>query len=179
MGDQEIVHLSPDKRAQLGLFLVFQYPPEIPGVTVFSFLKEAYRALVSEAVLIEDFTHKLYAAMTLLAIDHSFAHRAFDGFSGGEKKKFEMLQLLLLEPKIVILDEIDSGLDVDALQAVCAAIQTIRSQRPLISILLITHYIKILHYLVPDFVHVMKNGIITTSGNQDLAHRIDKQGFYE
>lgn len=176
---QDITHLSPDKRVQQGLFLVFQYPPDIPGVTVFSFLKESYRILVSSAETIEQFTDKLHAAMNVLGIDKAFAQRTIDGFSGGEKKKFEMLQILLFEPKVVIFDEIDSGLDVDALQAVCKAMQLMRTNNPSMSILLITHYARILQYLQPEHVHIMKNGRIVSSGNQELAQRIEQQGYDE
>ena len=176
--NEEITNCSPDKRAKLGLFLSFQHPQEIPGVQVFIFLKEARRALTGNEVAIDELYDELCAYMDLLHINHSFAYRNLnDGFSGGEKKKFEMLQLLVLKPKIAILDEIDSGLDVDALKSVAEGIAYARNNNPHLSILIITHYQRILQYIQPDYVHVMIDGKLIQSGDHQLAQRIEKQGY--
>lgn len=158
----DITNFSPDKRAKQGLFLAFQYPQEVPGVQVFTFLKEA----------------QLCTYLQLLSMDESFAYRNVnEGFSGGEKKRFELLQLLMLKPKLAILDEIDSGLDVDALKIVAQGLAFARKENPNLSIILITHYQRILNYIEPDFVHVMQDGQLVQSGNASLAHAIDKQGY--
>ena len=176
--NEEITSYTPDKRAKLGLFLSFQHPQEIPGVQVFTFLKEAKRALTGNEVAIDELYDELCAYMDLLHIDYSFAYRNLnDGFSGGEKKKFEMLQLLVLQPKIAILDEIDSGLDIDALKSVAEGIAYARNNNPHLSILIITHYQRILQYVHPDYVHVLIDGILVQSGNYQLAQHIEKQGY--
>jgi len=180
LGDQELTTLSPVKRAQAGLFLAFQYPYELPGVSVFTCLKEAYSILVKEKISVFDFQKILFDAMDLLHIDHSFAQRNFnEGFSGGEKKRFELLQMILLKPKVAILDEIDSGLDVDALAQVAQGIAVAREQNPDLILLIITHYQRLLNYIVPDAVHSMQDGKIIESGDKDLAHKIDKYGYSE
>lgn len=175
--DTDITQLLPDKRARLGLFLAFQHPVEIPGVTVFNFLKESYYALHG-ATGMQEFQSVLYAAMDLLSIDHAFAYRKVnEGFSGGEKKRLELLQLVLFKPMLAILDEIDSGLDVDALKIVAQGIALAREQNPDMSILLITHYQRILDYITPDVVHVMQAGQIICSGDATLAQTIEQRGY--
>lgn len=175
---KHINHLSPDKRAQLGLFLAFQHPVEIPGATVFSVLKEAYSAITGKLISVTRFSDILYKKMDLLHIDHAFVYRNFnEGFSGGEKKKFEILQMLLLRPKCAILDEIDSGLDIDSIEIVANGILQLRKENPTMSLLFITHHHHILRYMVPDFVHIMRQGSIIASGDNVLAKRIIHQGY--
>ncbi len=173
-----LLDLSPDKRAQKGLFLVFQYPYEIPGVSIFTFLKSAYQAITQKPISVTDFTSLLHEKMDLLSIDHTIAQRAVnEGFSGGEKKRFEMLQVLLFKPKLVILDEIDSGLDIDALKLVCSALNVVRKENPQTSFLIITHYHRILQYIIPDYVHIMHQGKLVHSSGPELAEQIEKNGY--
>jgi Fe-S cluster assembly ATP-binding protein len=180
LDDQELTNLSPDKRAQAGLFLAFQYPYELPGVSVFTCLKEAYSIIAKQHISVAEFQKILFEAMDLLHIDRAFAQRNFnEGFSGGEKKRFELLQMLLLKPKVAILDEIDSGLDVDALAQVAQGIIVAREQNPELILLIITHYQRLLNYIVPDVVHSMRHGKIIESGDSSLAHKIDQQGYTE
>ncbi len=178
---ESIVDLSPDKRAKKGIFLAMQHPLEIEGVTLKDFLRTAYNALydgTEKQKRLKDFAEHLIRKLHLLGIDVSFAERSINvGFSGGEKKRAEMLQLAVLEPKLVILDEIDSGLDVDALKTVCQALNHINAENPSMAVLLITHYARILNYLQPQFVHVLQNGTITQSGGPELAHQIEEHGF--
>ena len=169
LAGNEIAHLSIEKRAQAGLFLAFQYPCALPGVSVLQFLSESYRSLGNIS---------RYAK--LLIIDEKLLHRDLnDGFSGGEKKKFELLQLLVLQPKIAILDEIDSGLDVDALKIVAHALHVAKQENPDMAILIITHYQRILQYIAPDCVHVISGGKIIQSGGAALAYEIDQKGYDE
>lgn len=171
---QDVIALSPDKRARAGLFLSAQYPPEIPGVTVANFLRLA-AANRGAGTDILTFQKKLRDQMTALHIDPSFAARYINtGFSGGEKKRAEILQLLMLNPGYAILDEIDSGLDVDALKTVA---EGINRYRPGNGILLITHYNRILEYVVPDIVHIMAEGKIVKSGGKELAREIEQTGY--
>ena len=173
-----ITHLSPDKRAQAGLFLAFQNPYEIPGVTVFNFLKEAHYAVTKKVMSTQEFQNYIYAKMALLEMDTSFAHRCLNfGFSGGEKKKLELLQLLVLCPQIAILDEIDSGLDVDAIKIVAQGLHAAKRENPNLSILLITHYPRLLHSIQPDFVHIMNQGTLVQSGSAALAYEIEQKGY--
>lgn len=175
-----ISDLSPDKRAKLGIFLAFQTPYALPGVTVFAFLKEAYQAITGTLISVSDFQTKLFAAMELLAIDKTFATRSLnEGFSGGEKKRFELLQLMILDPSLVILDELDSGLDSDALKIVASNLLTLKTQKPSLSIILITHHQKILEYIKPDYVHVMIDGAIKHTGDSSLARVIEQKGYDE
>lgn len=177
--DQEITNLSPDKRAQLGLFLSMQQPCEIPGVGVFSFLREAHRALTGIDSVHADFKQEILHAMDMLGIPSAFFDRNLnEGFSGGEKKRFEILQLLLFKPRLAILDEIDSGLDVDALKKIAQALLHYKKTNPQASLLLITHYQRILEYIIPDVVHVMVAGIVKQSGDHTLAQSVERQGYH-
>ncbi len=167
---------KPNVRAKAGLFLSEQYPPEIPGVSITNFLRLAKNALTGENHNPLDFYKELTAKMAELSIDPSFARRSVNtGFSGGEKKRAEILQLAVLDPTYAILDETDSGLDVDALRVVAAGINHFRS--PTKGILLITHYNRILDYIVPDFVHIMSEGQIIKSGDKNLAKEIEEKGY--
>ena len=174
----DITNLKPDERAHLGIFLAFQHPCAIPGLTVFSFLKEAYGACTGKVITVDQFRQLLYDAMSLLGIDHSFAFRSVnDGFSGGEKKRLEVLQLLILNPRLAILDEIDSGLDVDALQVVARGIMHARAKNPDMALLVITHRQHILQQIQPDHVHIFCNGTIVYSGGPELAARVEREGY--
>lgn len=184
----DVLALTPDKRAKLGLFLAFQYPYEIEGVTVFNFLKTAYTSLKSEnggstdpkdqKVMTSalEFWNILKEKMKLLKFEESFAKRYLnEGFSGGEKKKCEILQLASLSPKIALLDETDSGLDIDALRIVADSVNKLSG--PNLGVLLITHYQRILNYVKPDFVHILVDGIIVKSGGKELAEKVEKRGY--
>jgi Fe-S cluster assembly ATP-binding protein len=176
----DITTMSVHERARNGLFLSFQHPCEIPGVSVISFLKEAYVAVMSVQISVVDFQKLLIARCEQLAIDVSFITRGLhEGFSGGEKKRLELLQLLILRPKIAILDEIDSGLDIDSLKVVAAGIELARKENPAMSIVLITHYQRILNYIVPDYVHVLCEGRIVSSGDAQVAHMLELKGYDE
>ncbi|MEM5797570.1 MAG: Fe-S cluster assembly ATPase SufC [Candidatus Aenigmatarchaeota archaeon] len=172
---ENIINLTPDKRAKLGLFLGFQYPTEVPGVTFKNFLWTAYKTLNNGASYV-DFNEILDEKLELLEIDKSFVLRYLnEGFSGGEKKRSEILQLAVLNPKIAVLDETDSGLDVDSLKIVANGIKKLNENG--MGILLITHYQRILNYILPDFVHVMTDGKIVKSGGHDLAKEIEEKGY--
>ena len=176
----DITHLAADKRSKLGIFLSFQHPYEIPGLRVFTFLKEIYQAHISAPIDITAFKTLLESYMSVLAIDKIFLERSLnEGFSGGEKKRLEMLQLLLLNPSFVILDEIDSGLDVDALKLVAQALHVARQNNPAMAILIITHYQRILDYIVPDMVHILAHAQLVKSGPAELAYQIEKKGYDE
>jgi len=179
---QNILELEPDERSRLGLFLAFQYPVAIPGVTVANFLRTALnaraRALNPEdkGIPIPAFRKLLRERMEVLKMDPSFAGRYLnDGFSGGEKKRAEILQMATLRPEIAILDETDSGLDIDALRIVSEGVNALRGDN--LGVLVITHYNRILNYIRPDFVHVMMNGKIVESGGADLAMHLEEQGY--
>jgi len=175
---QDVTTVSPDKRAQAGLFLSFQYPVEIPGVSVQNFLRTAWRSTHAGQLDHKIFTARLQQAVADLQIDPKFVKRAInEGFSGGEKKRMEMLQLAVLQPKYAILDETDSGLDVDALKVVAQSVQ--RAREAGVGILLITHYSRILEFVVPDFVHILTGGKIVQSGTKDLAYTIERTGYKE
>jgi len=175
---QDVAALSPDKRARLGIFLAFQHPYALPGVSVKTFLKESYQAVTGIVIGVKEFQELLYAAMARLSIDSAFADRSLnEGFSGGEKKRFEMLQLILLKPSLVILDELDSGLDIDALKMVTHALLEIRNINPSMSIILITHYQKMLNYITPDFVHILSDGAIVKTGSATLALELEDKGY--
>lgn len=178
---QELLELTPEKRAKLGMFLAMQHPYEIEGIPFKSFLRQAYNSLydgTDKQMRIRDFHKHLMAKVELLEMEPSFIDRSVNvGFSGGEKKRAEMLQLAVLQPKIALLDEIDSGLDIDALQIVCKALQKVREDNPSMSILLITHYQRILRYLKPDSVHIMQDGLLVKSGGIEIAEQLEKHGY--
>ena len=175
--DDNLIHeLPPDERAKMGLFLSMQYIPEIPGVTIAHFLRTAYNSVFAKTVNPLKFYKILEEKAGVLQLDVSFLKRDMGvGFSGGEKKKLEMLQLSVLSPKYAILDETDSGLDVDALRVVADGINTFVANGG--GVLLITHYHKLLDYIVPDSVAVMERGCILEQGGKELAERIERQGY--
>ena len=176
---EDLLVLPPEKRARAGLFLGYQNPPAIPGVQVMTFLKEAHRMLTGMETSVADFKELVYSACDAVKLDHSFLYRnVHDGFSGGERKRFEVVQLLLFKPKLAILDEIDSGLDIDALMQVTQALNEER-KRTGIALLIITHYNRILQYIVPDYVHIMSQGTIWNSGDKSLAYEIEKSGYVD
>jgi Fe-S cluster assembly ATP-binding protein len=179
---KNILDLAPDERSRLGVFLAFQYPVSIPGVTVANFLRTAInsrRRAVNhddKGISIPEFRKMLKEKMEYLKMDHSFAGRYLnEGFSGGEKKRAEILQMAVLKPKIAILDETDSGLDIDALRIVSEGVNSLRG--PDLGVLVITHYQRILNYINPDFVHVMMDGRIVESGGPDLALNLEQHGY--
>jgi Fe-S cluster assembly ATP-binding protein len=188
---RDILKLSPDKRARLGLFLAFQYPTAVPGLSVASFIRSALNARlqgidknpdidptdsVKGGVSMRDFRNKMREKMALLRMDEGFAARYVnDGFSGGEKKRLEMLQMAVLEPEMAILDETDSGLDIDALRIVAEGVNAMLN--PNLGVLLITHYQRLLNYITPDVVHVLAQGRIVKSGGKDLALRLEEEGY--
>ena len=188
---RDILALSPDKRSRLGLFLAFQYPTAIPGLSVASFIRSALNAKlqgvdksddidptdpVRGGVSMRDFRNRMREKMALLRMDEGFASRYVnEGFSGGEKKRLEMLQLAMLEPEIAILDETDSGLDIDALRIVAEGVNAMLS--PEMGVLLITHYQRLLNYITPDVVHVLAQGRIVKSGGKELALQLEAEGY--
>src|SRR5580658_2444630 len=174
---EDVLAMSVDARARAGLFLAMQYPVEVPGVSVSNFLRTAMTAVRGEAPKLRDFAKQLRASMAELAIDPEFAQRNLnEGFSGGEKKRHEILQLELLNPKIAILDETDSGLDIDALKVVSEGINRYREGEGH-GMLLITHYTRILRYVQPDFVHVFVGGRIVAEGGPELADELESEGY--
>jgi Fe-S cluster assembly ATP-binding protein len=174
---EDVLAMSVDTRARAGLFLAMQYPVEVPGVSVSNFLRTAITAVRGEAPKIRDFIKEMRAAMAELSIDPVFAERNLnEGFSGGEKKRHEILQLQLLKPKIAILDETDSGLDIDALKVVSAGVNKFRETAGT-GVLLITHYTRILKYVQPDFVHVFVAGRIVAEGGPELANELEAHGY--
>jgi len=180
---ESMLELGADERAQRGLFLAFQYPHAIPGVTVTSFLRSALNSIrkarnggVENPIPIPEFRKELLAQMEHLNVSREMASRYLnEGFSGGEKKRVEILQLAMLKPKIAVLDETDSGLDIDALKVVAAGVAGLVG--PEMGALLITHYQRILNYVKPDFVHVFVNGRIVEEGGPELAHRLEAEGY--
>ena len=179
---QNILELEPDERSRLGIFLAFQYPVAIPGVSVANFLRTAVNSRrkandpEDKGIPIPEFRSMLKEKMDLLKMDHSFAGRYLnEGFSGGEKKRAEILQMAALQPEIAILDETDSGLDIDALRIVSDGVNALRSKD--LGVLVITHYQRILNYIKPDYVHIMLGGKIVESGGPDLALRLEEQGY--
>lgn len=179
---QNIIELAADQRAHLGLFLAFQYPVSIPGVTLANFLRTALNAQrkvhnpEDKGISIPEFRKMLKQRMDLLQMDHSFAGRYLnEGFSGGEKKRAEVLQMAALNPEIAIMDETDSGLDIDALRIVSEGVNALRG--PELGVLVITHYQRILNYIKPDFVHIMMGGRIVESGGPDLALQLEEHGY--
>ena len=167
-----------DVRAKAGMFLAFQYPEEIPGVSVVQFLRQALSARKGVDLSVLELRLAIMEWMKRLDMDPSFGDRYLnEGFSGGEKKRNEILQMAILEPDVAILDETDSGLDVDALKVVARGVQEVRTDRPELGVLLITHYQRILRYLEPDAVHVLVDGRVVESGGPELAQRLEKEGF--
>jgi Fe-S cluster assembly ATP-binding protein len=174
---QDVLSLSVDERARAGLFLAMQYPVEVPGVSMSNFLRSAATAVRGEAPKLRTWVKEVKAAQAELEIDAAFAERSVnEGFSGGEKKRHEVLQLALLKPKFAILDETDSGLDVDALRVVSEGVNRYRAQGD-VGVLLITHYTRILKHIAPDAVHVFAGGRIVTSGGPELADELEEYGY--
>jgi Fe-S cluster assembly ATP-binding protein len=172
----DVLAMTVDERARAGLFLAMQYPVEVPGVSVSNFLRTAATAVRGEAPKLRTWVKEVNTAMTELEMDKAFAERSVnEGFSGGEKKRHEILQLELLQPKIAILDETDSGLDVDALRVVSQGVNKVRATG--IGTLLITHYTRILRYIEPDQVHVFFDGRIAESGGKELADQLEAEGY--
>ncbi len=178
MDGENLLELEPDERARRGIFLAFQYPSEIPGVTIANFLRAAVQSRMPKDEELEatDYYAELYKKMDLLEMDRSFTSRSVnEGFSGGEKKRNEILQMAMLEPKYAVLDETDSGLDIDALKIVSNGVNSLRG--PNLGVLLITHYQRLLNYIVPDRVHVMVKGRIEMSGGKELALQLEEKGY--
>ena len=174
----DITAWSPDARAKAGLFLGFQYPEEIPGVPVVQFLRQALGARRQMELSILELRVSMMEWMKRLGMDPSFADRHLnEGFSGGEKKRNEILQMALLEPDMAVLDETDSGLDIDALKIVARGIQEVRAERPRLGVLLITHYRRLLDEIAPDRVHILVHGQVVASGGPELATELDAQGY--
>jgi Fe-S cluster assembly ATP-binding protein len=173
-----ILPKEADERARAGLFLAFQYPSEIPGVSIANFLRAAVQARMAEGEEIDATAYykRLYAKMDMLKIDRKFTSRSVnEGFSGGEKKRCEILQMAMLEPKFALMDETDSGLDIDALRIVSDGVNALRG--PNLGVLMITHYQRLLNYIVPDHVHVMWDGQIVKSGDKSLALELEAKGY--
>lgn len=178
LDDQEILGLEPDQISRLGLFLAFQYPMEVPGVSIANFIRAARNARLTEGEKVKagDFYKELYEKMDDLGMDRKFTSRSLnDGFSGGEKKRCEILQMSMLDPKYCILDETDSGLDIDALRVVSEGVNRMRN--PDRGILVITHYQRLLEYIVPDYVHVMSEGKIIRTAGKELALELEERGY--
>ena len=175
----DVLEMTVDERAKAGLFLAMQYPVEVPGVSVSNFLRTAVTAIRGEAPKVRTWVGEVKAAMASLNIDTAFSERNVnEGFSGGEKKRHEILQMELLKPKIAILDETDSGLDVDALRIVSEGVNRVKTNSEL-GVMLITHYTRILRYIKPDFVHVFANGKIVEEGGPELADKLEEKGYAE
>lgn len=175
---ESIMGLEPDERSRAGLFLAFQYPMEVPGVTIANFLRAARQSRLPEGEEIDAvaYYHELYAKMDALKITRNFTSRSVnEGFSGGEKKRCEILQMAMLNPAYAVLDETDSGLDIDALKIVSEGVNALRG--PNTGFLVITHYQRLLNYIVPDVVHVMTDGRIVLSGGKDLALKLEAEGY--
>jgi len=174
---EDITEAEPHERANAGLFLAFQYPVAIPGVSVANFLRMAINAKREEPIGVKEFRTQLAHAVDLLDVDRSFTSRHLnDGFSGGEKKRAEILQMAMLLPEVAVLDETDSGLDIDALRTVAQGVQRLHDEQGL-GVLIITHYQRILHYVKPDFVHVMLDGRIVLDGGVELVERLEREGY--
>lgn len=174
---EDVLAMATDERARAGLFLAMQYPVEIPGVTVTNFLRTAKQAIDGKAPALRQWIGDLKSAMDSLKMDPGFAERSVnEGFSGGEKKRHEIMQLQVLEPKFAVLDETDSGLDVDALKIVAQGVNDAKDKTGL-GVLLITHYTRILRYISPDFVHVIVDGKIVEEGGAELADRLEEEGY--
>ncbi len=176
--EHDLTHAAPHERAQAGLFLAVQYPPAIPGVRIKQFLLQASRAVHAAAFCPKKFEVEFQEACLLLGLKLELCERGMhDGFSGGEKKRLELLQMLMLKPSIIILDEIDSGLDIDAVRMVGAVIAQVKKVNPSVAILIITHYQRILDYIVPDFVHILQNGRLVETGTYELVQALELKGY--
>lgn len=178
LGGKSILEQEPDERARAGIFLAFQYPSEVPGVSIANFLRAAVQARMGEGEELDATAYykRLYQKMDLLKIDRKFTSRSVnEGFSGGEKKRCEILQMAMLEPRFALMDETDSGLDIDALRIVAEGVNTLRG--PGLGVMLITHYQRLLEHIVPDFVHVMYDGRIVKSGDKSLALELESRGY--
>lgn len=176
-GGKNIIDVSPNERSLEGIFLSFQYPSEVPGVSIQNYLRMIYNKKNSTSLSPAAFRKILAEKMDVLEIKEDFMNRSLnEGFSGGEKKRMEMLQMLLLEPKVVILDEVDSGLDIDAIKIVSKAVNYLK-EKSNSSILIITHYTRILNYIEPEFVHIMSDGKIVKEGGKDLAYKLEEHGY--
>src|SRR5471032_3367084 len=174
---EDITEAEPHERAKAGLFLAFQYPVSIPGVSVANFLRMAINAKRAEPIQVKEFRNQLQHAIELLDVDRSFTSRHLnDGFSGGEKKRAEVLQMAMLRPEIAVLDETDSGLDIDALRTVAEGVGKLHADQG-VGVLIITHYQRILDYVRPEFVHVMMDGRIVLNGGNELVERLEKEGY--
>ena len=178
--DEDLEEVSPEERAHKGIFMSFQYPIEIPGITTTNFIKtainETRKARGENDMPAKDMLKMLREKCDLLDIDQKFLSRSInDGFSGGEKKRNEIFQMAMLEPKLAILDETDSGLDIDALKIVANGVNKLKSKDN--AVLVITHYQRLLDYIVPDYVHVLFDGKIVKSGTKDLAHQLEEKGY--
>src|SRR5438105_15592039 len=174
---EDITEAEPHDRAKAGLFLAFQYPVAIPGVSVANVLRMAINAKREEPIQVKEFRTQLQHAVEMLDVDRAFTSRHLnDGFSGGEKKRAEILQMAMLAPDVAILDETDSGLDIDALRTVAEGVQRLHDEQGL-GVLIITHYQRILHYVKPDFVHVMLDGRIVLDGGVELVERLEREGY--
>lgn len=179
---QEILGMEPDERSQAGIFLAFQYPVDIPGVSIANFLRTAQQAHLPEGEEMDlfDFQDELLDRMKLLEMDPTFAERSVnDGFSGGEKKRNEILQMAMLKPTMAVMDETDSGLDIDALKIVSSGVNALVKEDPTMSVLLITHYQRLLNYIKPDVVHVMVDGRIVRTGGADVALELEEEGYHD
>jgi len=177
---KDLLALEPDERSREGVFLAFQYPVEIPGISIANFLRTALQARMGddEELDLFDYQDQLMEAMELLEVEPSFAERPVnDGFSGGEKKRNEILQMAVLRPTLALMDETDSGLDIDALRIVSNGVNRLREQNPEMTILLITHYQRLLNYIEPDHVHVMVRGRVVRSGGAELALELEEAGY--
>jgi Fe-S cluster assembly ATP-binding protein len=173
---EDVFELEPDERAKLGMFLAFQYPSEVPGVSVANFLRTAINSVREEELSPMEMYRLLQEKMSIMQMDPKFAERYLnEGFSGGEKKRNEILQMLMLDPKLAIMDETDSGLDIDALQVVAKGVNEMKG--PEFSAVIITHYQRILRYIEPDRVHVMLDGRLVTSGGKELADDLEEKGY--
>ncbi len=176
LGGEDVTALSPDEKARKGMFLAFQYPVAVPGVTVASFLRAAVSAVRGSEVPVREFRKELLARMEDLEMDPAFAGRYLnDGFSGGEKKRLEILQLLMLKPRFALLDETDSGLDIDALKVVAGGINAAASQD--VGLVLVTHYQRLLNYVRPQVVHVFMDGRVVRTGGPELALELEERGY--
>jgi Fe-S cluster assembly ATP-binding protein len=173
---EDVLELEPDERAKMGMFLAFQYPSEVPGVSVANFLRTAVNSVREEELSPMEMYKLLQEKMAVMRMDPKFAERYLnEGFSGGEKKRNEILQMLMLDPRLAIMDETDSGLDIDALQVVARGVNELRG--PEFSAVIITHYQRILRYIDPDRVHVMLDGRLVTSGERELADELEDRGY--